>query len=239
MQIGIDPRLFNAFPGYVRHVVVAEDLDNQGGPEDHPALEARLRELEAAVRADGAFEDPKVHPRLAAWRDAFQAFGVNPNKCPPSIFNLVKRVRSGAVLPFINPLVCIFNILSLQYVLPAGADDLDQVVGPLELGYADGTETYEPLGKPEDVEHPRPGEIILLDAGSRKVCCRAWCWRNGHPTRVEATTRRVAINVDALPPVSPEEGLRAAEELVALLASSCRGRARIERLASGRNQIEA
>jgi len=36
MKIRIDPALFQAFPGYVRHVVLAEGLDNSGGPEQHP-----------------------------------------------------------------------------------------------------------------------------------------------------------------------------------------------------------
>ena len=234
MQIRIDEDLFKAFPRYVRHVVIAEDLDNRGGPEDHAPLEALLREAESAVRADDAFEDPRMHPRLAAWRDAFQSFGVNPNKCPPSVFNLIKRVRSGTAMPFINPLVCIFNILSLRYCLPAGGDDLDKVVGDIRLGYASGDEIYTPLGKPDEVEHPSRGEVILLDTGNNGVLCRSWCWRNGHPSRIEATTRRVAINLDTLPPVSPAEGLQAAQELVTLLERTCGGRTRMERLDAGR-----
>ena len=102
MQIGISPSLFAAFPGYVRHVLIAQDLDNGGGPEDHPGLVERLRACEEAVRADAACQDPRLHPRLAVWREAFQTFGANPNKNPPSIVNLVKRVRSGTTLPFIN-----------------------------------------------------------------------------------------------------------------------------------------
>ena len=230
MRISIDEALFHAFPGYVRHMVLAEGLDNTRGAEQLPDLEALLREAEAAVRADGAFEDLKAHPRLASWRAAFQAFQVNPNKCPPSICNLIKRVRSGASLPFISSLVCIFNVASLHHAIPAGGDDLDKVVGGIRLGYADGSETYTPLGRPGEVERPAAGEIILLDTGNREVFCRSWCWRNGHPSRIEPTTRRVAINLDALPPVAAAEGLQAAQELAALLASACGGRARIERL---------
>jgi len=234
MQLGIAPALFTAFPAYVRHVVIAQDLDNGGGAEDHPGLVERLRACEAAVRADDACQDPRLHPRLAAWREAFQTFGANPNKNPPSIVNLVKRVRSGTELPFINPLVCLFNIASLQHLLPAGGDDLDRVEGDLILGYATGDERYTPLGKPEERERPFPGEVILLDTGSREVFCRSWCWRNGHPSRIEATTRNVAINFDALPPVPPEDGLRAAQELMELLGHACGGRARIERLDAAR-----
>ena len=173
-----------------------------------------------------------------AERQAFQSFQVNPNKCPPSIFNLVKRVRSGASLPFINPLVCIFNVVSLRHCIPAGGDDLDKVVGGIRLGYADGTETYVPLGQPDARETPNPGEIILVDPGNKDVFCRAWCWRNGHPSRIEASTRRVAINVDALPPVTPETGRAAAEEVAALVERFCRGRVQIRRLEAGHASFE-
>jgi len=230
MRISIDEALFRAFPGYVRHVVVAEGMDNSRGPEHLPDLEEMLREAEAAVRTDPAYLELKADPRLAAWREAFQAFQVNPNKCPPSIFNLIKRVRSGASLPFINPLVCIFNVVSLHHGLPAGGDDLDKVVGEVRLGYADGTETYVPLGQPEARETPNKGEVILVDTGNQDVFCRAWCWRNGHPSRIEATTRRVAINLDALPSVTAGQGLAAAEDLMALVDRYCGGRLRLVRL---------
>jgi DNA/RNA-binding domain of Phe-tRNA-synthetase-like protein len=230
MQIAIDPAPFQSFPGYTRHVVVAERLDNAAGPEALPELEALLREAEAGVRADAGFADLKGHPRLASWREAFQAFQVNPNKCPPSIFNLVKRTRSGTALPFINPLVCIFNVVSLRHCLPAGGDDLDKVRGGIRLGYADGTESYVPLGQPEVRETPNAGEVILMDTGNRDVFCRAWCWRNGHPSRIEPDTRRVAINLDALAPVDAAEGRRAAEATAALVARFCGGGQRIFRL---------
>lgn len=238
MQISIDPRVFSLFPGYARHVVVAEGLDNTGGPERHPELLALLRAREAAVRADPALEDPKALPRLLAWREAFQAFRVNPSKCPPSILNLVKRVRGGTELPFVSPLVCLFNVVSLGHLLPAGGDDLDKVAGGILLAPAEGTETYTPLGQPGVVERPAPGEVILMDTGSREVFCRAWCWKNGHPSRIEPDTRRVAINLDALPPVTAAEGLAAAQEVADLLGRFCAGACRVERLDEGRAQME-
>jgi DNA/RNA-binding domain of Phe-tRNA-synthetase-like protein len=205
MEIAVDPRIFESFPGYVRHVVVAEGLDNAGSAQV-PELEALLRAEEARVREAPEFGDLKAHPRLASWREAFQAFGVNPNKCPPSVLNLAKRTRSGSPLPFVSPLVCVFNVVSLRHTIPAGGDDLDKVAGGIRLGYAEGSEAYVPLGQPGMTEAPAPGEIVLLDTGTREVFCRAWCWRNGHGSRIEPGTRRVAINIDALPPVTGDEG---------------------------------
>lgn len=235
MKIGIAPEIFSAFPGYIRYVLIAEGINNE---KNHPALETMLAQTQAALRTDEAFTDVKAHPRIASWRSAFETFGVNPNQCPPSIANLIKRVRGGKELPYINPLVCVFNIVSMKHVLPAGGDDLDKVSGYVRLGYAAGDETYVPLGSPDVSEHPKPGEIILYDTGNRTVFCRAWCWKNGDTSRIDASTTRVAINVDALPPVSAKEGLNAAKETAELLRSFCGGSIEIHRLSEENQCLE-
>jgi lysyl-tRNA synthetase class 2 len=133
--------------------------------------------------------------------------------------------------------VCIFNVVSLHHVVPCGGDDLDKVTGDVLLGRAEGTETYVPLGQPEVRESPRPGEVVLMDTGNRDVFCRCWCWRNGDRSRIEPVTRRVAINVDALPPVTAGEGRAAADEVAALVVRHCGGEVRVERLDAARGGI--
>jgi lysyl-tRNA synthetase class 2 len=223
------------FPGYVRHVLVVRGADNS---KADGGLEAMLRESEARIRSDGSLADLKSHPRIASWRDAFVKFGTNPNQCPPSIANLIKRVRGGHDIPYINSLVTIFNIISMKYIIPAGGDNLDRVTGDLALGMADGSETYVPLGSPGVTEHPRPGEVILYDTGSKDVFCRAWCWKNGDRSRIEDTTGTVAINIDALPPVTEEEGLAAAEETAGLVRCFCGADVTIHRLSAANSEFE-
>ena len=234
MRLTIDPRVYKLFPASVQYTLVVKGLDNTG---ESPKLLARLRAAEARVRADAAFADWKAHPKVAAWRDAFALFGFNANKCPPSVANLIKRTRAGKDLPFVNKLVCIFNIISLENILPAGADDLAALTGDLVLGPATGAETYIPLGGGEP-EKPLPGEIILYDTGNNTVFCRAWCWKNGDASKVLETSRDVSINIDILPPVREEEGRAAADSLVALVREYCGGQAQLFRLAAGNNSLE-
>jgi len=220
MRIGIAPEVFDAWPSYRRIVVLARDVDNA---ESDPGLEALLREAEAAARLDPELENHKEYPRIASWRSVFEGMGLNPNKFPPSIANLVKRTRSGKDLPFVNRLVAIFNIISLKYRIPCGGDDLEGVTGDVMLMPAKGEETYEPLGNPEAVERPNPGEIILVDTGRRTVFCRGWCWKNGDPSKITRESRTVAINLDAQPPVDLETLGKAAEDLAALVKAHCGG----------------
>jgi lysyl-tRNA synthetase class 2 len=228
-RIGIAPEVFEMFPGYVRHVLIAGNADNFGEPDE---LKDMLNLAQEALRSDESFADLKLHPRIASWRDAFGKFGINPNQCPPSTANLIKRVRSGKNLPYINKLVCIFNIISMKYVLPAGGDDLDKVAGDVLLGPATGDEAYVPLGSSGPVERPKPGEIILFDTGNLDVFCRAWCWKNGDRSRIEASTRSVAINIDALPPVTADDGARASEETATLVSRFCGADVAIHRLSA-------
>jgi lysyl-tRNA synthetase class 2 len=233
MMIGAAPEVFAMFPGYVRHVLIVNDADNSGEPAE---LVQMLAEAQESARSDSAFADIKSHPLIASWRSAFERFGTNPNQRPPSIANLIKRARSGKGLPYINKLVCIFNIISMRHVLPAGGDDLDKVSGDVLLGLADGSETYIPLGASGETEHPNPGEIILYDTGNLNVFCRAWCWKNGDSSKIDESARRVAINVDALPPT--EGGEAAAEETAALVRRFCDARVAVHRLSSDNPAVE-
>jgi lysyl-tRNA synthetase class 2 len=218
MKITVSGEIFRMFPGYVRHVLITRNADNAG---ENAELLALLREEESRIRKDDSFADLKKHSRIASWRMAFEKFGMNPNQCPPSIANLIKRVRGGKDLPYINSLVAIFNIMSMRHVIPAGGDDLDKVTGDIALKLADGSETYVPLGSPDVVERPKPGEIILCDTGDGDVFCRAWCWKNGNRSRIENGSKSVAINIDALPPVTAEEGFSAAEDTADLVRRYC------------------
>lgn len=227
MRIEIAPEIFQLFPEYIRHVLLVKNADNT---QEHLELFDMLRTAQDAVRNNQDFADLKSNPFIASWRSAFEAFGVNPNQCPPSIANLIKRVRSGKDLPYINTLVCIFNIVSMRFVLPAGGDDLDKLAGDIRLGRASGEETYTPLGSAGELEHPKRGEVILYDSGTLDVLCRAWCWKNGDRSRIEESTRLVAINIDVLPPMTDAAGIDAAGETADLVRRFCGADVEIRRL---------
>ena len=227
MKISIAPEVFEKWPGYRRYVVVGKGLDNA---EEDTALLALLREAELGVRNDPELENYKEYPLIASWRSVFEDMGLNPNKFPPSIANLIKRTCAGKDLPFINRLVAIFNIISLRYRIPCGGDDLGCVTGDVRLGPAKGDEIFAHLGNPEAVENPAPGEIILHDTGNGSVFCRGWCWKNGDPSKITPRSRFVAINLDAMPPVDGAVHRQAADELVDLVEKHCGGKTSMKML---------
>lgn len=215
MRYTIDAEVFARYPGFMRAVIVAEGIDNTG---ESPELAAELAACEQLVR-ESLGDDFKEHPRLAAWAEAFRSMGLNPNKFPPSVVNLVKRARSGKGLPFVNKLVASFNCISLRHLCPCGGDDLSAVQGDLLLTLAKGGERYVPLGQPDVLEHPPAGEIIYMDTASQEVFCRAWCWKNGDSSKLLPTTSRAAINIDIMPPMSRPDAENIAGELCGMLSA--------------------
>lgn len=196
MRYYIDEKIFRQFPNFRRVVVLAENIDNHG---EHPELVSLLRAAEEKARSEELAAFPDL-PRLTIWLEAFRALGINPKKHPPSVINMIKRVRSGKNLPYINSLVAIFNCLSLTNLLSCGGDDLSVVKGDLALTIADGSEIYSPLGQPEVREHPGPGEVIYMDTATKEIFCRAWCWKNGDVSKLTENTRKTAINIDGMLP---------------------------------------
>jgi DNA/RNA-binding domain of Phe-tRNA-synthetase-like protein len=221
MRIAVDPTVFETFPGYRRGIVVARGVVNLNADAE---LDARLRLAERSVVERFADADWRVDPRLAVWLETFGRLGVPVGSKPPSVAALVKRVAKGASLPFINQLVALMNITSLENLVPCGGDDLDTVGGEIVLRPATGSETYRPLGKPEAVEHPDPGELALIDTANAVVLCRWWCWRNSDVTKLTERTTAVALNVDLMSPaVTVEEGTAMTRRLADDLDRYCGG----------------
>ncbi len=209
--------IFDHFPQYVRGVVIARDIENRQGQQE---LRDMLSKIQLQTRQKVSEQDYREHPQIANWREAYRRFGINPNKQSPSVEALVRQVVKGRELKSINAVVDIFNYISLKYLVPSGADDLHKVVGDLRLRYARGDEVFIPLNR-QEVEHPKPGEVIYAD--DEKVLCRCWNWRQGDHTKLTPETKWVAVNVDCLPPVTKEKAEEITREVAELIRRFCGG----------------
>jgi DNA/RNA-binding domain of Phe-tRNA-synthetase-like protein len=115
-------------------------------------------------------------------------------------------------MPAINPVVDLYNAISLRYALPVGGENFDAYVGRPHLTIADGTEVFDTLMNGEAVvENPAPGEVIWRD--DLGVTCRRWNWRQGTRTRLEAATGRMWFILETLGTM-PEDALEEAGEVL-------------------------
>ena len=220
MRFGIEEEVFGMFPNFCRAVIAAAGIDNT---RPCPELEKLLKEQQDKMKQDESI-DLSAHPRLLAWKDAYRLFGSNPNKFTPSIVFLAKQVKSGKTVRSISPAVDAFNLISLKYIVPSGGDDMDNVEGDVTLGRAQADETFAPIFKPEEIEHPDAGEIIYVNRQSKRVLCRRWNWRNADFSKITPETRNLAINIDGMQPaIARSEIEQAAGDLKQLLMRYCGG----------------
>jgi DNA/RNA-binding domain of Phe-tRNA-synthetase-like protein len=183
------------------------------GPSD-PAREALLLAAEANARdsLDGRPVDELPH--VAAWREAYRAFGAKPQRTRNSLEALLRRVPSG--LPRVNRLTDIYNAISVLYQIPLGGEDLTRYTGAPHLTRATGTEPFDTRADGEAViEHPDPGEVVWCDDAG--VTCRRWNWRQARRTQLTEQTTTALFILDALTPVTDAELEACADDLVSNL----------------------
>ncbi|WP_328904679.1 phenylalanine--tRNA ligase beta subunit-related protein (plasmid) [Streptomyces sp. NBC_00441] len=209
----ISPDVADAFPDALIAVVTATGLN---GRESWPHTTEALESLEAQLAHGTWAPADENDPRIEAWHTAYRSFGTNPRRIRPSVDALGRRMAKKGTLPRINPAVDSYNAVSVRHGLPAGAFDLAHVSGDVEIRYADGTETFTPLGEPDTVENPKPGEIIYTD--TTDVLTRHWNHRDAHRTRVTEDSTHVAFVLETLTATRDGHLLTtAAEELQDLL----------------------
>ncbi|MEN2976351.1 MULTISPECIES: B3/B4 domain-containing protein [Tistrella] len=187
------------------------------GPAVADAGSQAAAALDAAcdlVRAGGP-DWAEAH--IAAWRDAFRGFGAKPARTPSSAEALRKRVLRDGTPPSVNPIVDLYNAVSLRHAVPVGGENLDAYQGTPRLIRAAGTETFDMMkdGAPA-TETPEPGEVVWCDDAG--VTCRRWNWRQGIRTRLEPGVTRMWFILEALGAMPPAALAAAADDLAAGIA---------------------
>lgn len=149
---------------------------------------------------------------LASWAEIYSRFGAKPNRTPCSAQALKKRVDKDGRLPSINPLVDLYNAVSLRFAVPVGGENFDAYVGKPRLSIADGTEAFDTIANGEAIiEHPSNGEVIWRDDVG--VTCRRWNWRQGTRTRLDSVGDRMWFILEGLGTM-PEEALEEAANML-------------------------
>ena len=219
MQLLVTEVFWEAFPEARIGVMAAHGLDNTASA----AEAAALLMAEAAASAGAlANVDIAMDPAVVPWRAAYTRFGAKPSKYRSSIESLLRSAQAERVRS-INPLVDLYNAISLRHQLPCGGEDLAAIVGDVLLTRATGSEPFRPLGTVDDAP-PWAGEVIYCDAAG--AICRCWNWREAERTKLTPQTRDALLVIEALPAHAPEVLDAALAELAALVTRLLGGRTR-------------
>ncbi len=201
----VDAAVFELRPDYRAVLLAVDGIVPGASDEDSDAL---LQEAEASAR-DAVRDRPADEvPHVAAWREAYRAFGAKPQRTRNSLEALMRRAATG--LPRVNRLTDIYNAVSVLHRVPLGGEDLSRYAGAPRLLRATGTEPFDTVADGQDaIEHPEVGEVVWCDDSG--VTCRRWNWRQGRRTALRDDTTSALFILDALAPMT-DDALRAAAD---------------------------
>ncbi|WP_174510031.1 B3/4 domain-containing protein [Klebsiella oxytoca] len=193
----IAPEIYRLAPGFR-----ALSISVNAAPVQNPDIgETALREACEAVLAD---EPEWAGSHLAAWAEVFQQFGAKPKRTPCSADALRKRVLRDGTMPALDPIVDLYNAVSLRYAVPVGGENIAAYQGSPRLVVAKGLEPFDTVKAGETVvEYPSQDEVIWCDDSG--VTCRRWNWRQGIRTRLSVEAQQMWFILESLPQMPLEK----------------------------------
>lgn len=213
----IEDSFWELFPEAKIGVVICENIDNSIKDEEKYKNMINQSEKESLkYLSDDEFSSNEV---IKVWRNAFQKFKKKKG-ARSSIEALLKRVSNGNHLGNINPLVDIYNSISLKYALPCGGEDIDKFVGDIKLTKAIGNENFITLGSNEN-SSPYEGEIVYKD--NEGAICRCFNWRESVRTMLTEKTKNAFLCIELMDVGRVKEFESALNELAKMVEDNLGG----------------
>ena len=189
---------WSLFPDAEIGVVVLNDVDNSDSVyEDNETIRDDLAKANQEAGKWITATPLSKNEVIKVWRDAFQKFKKKKGN-RASIEALLARVDKGNYVGGINPLVDVYNAISLTYGLPIGGEDIDNFAGNLRLTVSEeGGDEFMALGDEEN-NPTLPGELCYLD--DIGAVCRCWNWRDGKRTMLTGNTKNAFMIIESVDP---------------------------------------
>ena len=205
------------FPESKIGILVCKGIDNTIKDEDkYAGFLADCQKL-----ALKHIENPEFtsNPIIRTWRDAFYKFKTKKGaRC--SIEALLKRVSKGNSIGTINPLVDLYNGVSLKYGVPIGGENIDALEGDIRLTVAEGGEDFITYGSDKS-EPPYPGEVVYKDDAG--AVCRCFNWRECVRTMLTEDTKNAFMIIETVAGERDDVMDEALEELKGLIEKELGG----------------
>lgn len=227
----IEDDFWDIFPNAKIGIITIYGIDNKiKEAEKYKSLLLESQQKAMTYLAAAEFSSNSV---IKVWREAFQKFKTKKG-VRASIEALLKRVHKGDNISCINPLVDIYNSISLKYAMPCGGEDIDSFVGDVKLTKAKGNEDFITLGSNES-EPPFEGEIVYKDDAG--AICRCWNWRESVRTMLTEKTQNAFLCIELIDENRLEEFNAALNDLANLAQQNLGGEFKISILDVNNKEI--
>jgi DNA/RNA-binding domain of Phe-tRNA-synthetase-like protein len=139
LEIQLASEIINKIPDFKLGVIEYKNITVGDSPQ---MVKGRLQLFQESIYFD--LENNKLTdlPGIQAWRSIFKTFGKDPNRYRPSVEALYRRVQKLNYLTTVQSAIDINNFFSLQYQVPIGIYDSDQIKGPVTIKLGKTGEEY-------------------------------------------------------------------------------------------------
>lgn len=221
MKFSVTKKVFSKFPKAKFGALLITGLDNS---KENKKVQKLLKKKALEVQSELEEKKIKDLPQVKSWRKVFKSLGLD-TKTLPSHEALLKRVKKSGELPNINPLVDIYNIVSLTHQIPIGGHDAQKAPN-IRIDETTGNETFQIMNT-QEIEKVEQGEIAYLS--DDKVLTRHFVWRQSDTSKTDQKTTDVFIPIDnAAGDMTREEISNIALELVEVITNNLGGKAKFE-----------
>lgn len=218
----VEDDFWRLFPQAKIGVVICQGIDNSMGDEDK--YKELLLQAEMKAQTHLNKEEFSSNTVIQIWREAYRKFKTKKG-VRSSIEALLKRVHNGNHIGTINPLVDIYNSISLSYGLPCGGENIDKFTGNFRLTKAKGNEEFITLGSDEN-SPPYEGELVYKDDDG--TICRCLNWRESSRTMLTESTKNAVLCIELIDDSRYEEFEKALNELSNLIDKNLGGISKIQ-----------
>ena len=211
MKFVVAEEVFEKLDNVCFGIVVARGIQNRGqNDEVRKCLETSIQAVEKK------FENAKVKEaeEIVPYREAFTKLSINPNKFLSSIEAMASRIGKKKGFPQINTAVDLGNAISLKYLVPLGAHDIDSAEGDIGVRFSVQGDRFIPFGE-EAEEVLEAGELIYSVGDQVKT--RRWIWRQSEQGKVTAESKNIFFPIDGFTDSNYQSVISARDELANLL----------------------
>lgn len=142
MKLTIDPQINETLGNFKIGVIHYNNITVSDSPQ---MLKGRLQLFQEQLYFELDDKEITDFPGLLEWQLVWKALGADPSRYRPSAEALFRRVKKQNYLSAINSAVDMNSFLSLQYEIPLGLYDADQLQGDVEIIVGTSTDRYEGL----------------------------------------------------------------------------------------------
>ena len=212
-QVTVDQGFWDLFPDAQVNILYADGINNHDNDEN---VTERRQLLHNATKEAQKFltnETFRLNPVIDQWRKAYQQFK-RKKGARASDEALLKRANQGRTFEPINPLVDVYNSVSMTYGVPVGIEDRDKIAGDMLLGIAKGGEAFDSVGDGKN-EPALEGEVLWYDNDG--AVCRCLNWRDGGRTMLTEDSQNVVAVIESVNAEQIKRANEAMEELSKLI----------------------